>query len=82
MPDVTLLYFAQIGELLQRERETCTLPSPTSDSGILAAIAARHPAVAALLPSCRVAVDCEFRSGPLQLIGGEEVAVIPPVSGG
>jgi molybdopterin converting factor subunit 1 len=82
MPAVTLLYFAQIGELLQLERESSSLPSPTSDADILSAIAARHPLVAALMPGCRVAVDHEFRSGPLQLHGGEEVAIIPPVSGG
>lgn len=82
MPAVTLLYFARIGELLQLEREDCSLPSPTSDSDILTSIAARHPLVAALLPGCRVAVDCEFRSGSMQLHGGEEVAIIPPVSGG
>jgi MoaE-MoaD fusion protein len=82
MPDITLLYFAQIGELLQLERETCSLPSPTSDGDILASIAARHPLVAALLPGCRVAVDNEYRTGSVQLYGGEEVAVIPPVSGG
>jgi molybdopterin converting factor subunit 1 len=82
MPDVTLLYFAQIGEMLQLERENCSLPSPTSASDILSSISARHPQVAALLPGCRVAVDHEFRSGSLQLFGGEEVAVIPPVSGG
>jgi molybdopterin converting factor subunit 1 len=82
MPDVTLLYFAQIGELLRLERETCSLPSPTSASDILASLAARHPQVAALLPGCRVAVDSEYRSGALQLFGGEEVAVIPPVAGG
>jgi molybdopterin converting factor subunit 1 len=82
MPDVTLLYFAQIRELLQLEREDFSLPSPTSADDILSTVASRHPLVAALLPGCRVAVDLEFRSGPLQLHGGEEVAVIPPVSGG
>jgi molybdopterin converting factor small subunit len=82
MPDVTVLYFAHIGELLQLEREICPLPSPTSDRDILAAIAVRHPQVATLLPDCRVAVDGEYRSGAVQLYGGEEVAVIPPVSGG
>jgi len=34
------------------------------------------------VPGGRVAVDSEYRSGALQLFGGEEVAVIPPVAGG
>jgi molybdopterin converting factor subunit 1 len=82
VPQATVLYFAAIGELLQRERETCELPGSASADEILACLAARHPPAAALLGACRVAVDCEFIATRVQLRGGEEVAVIPPVSGG
>jgi MoaE-MoaD fusion protein len=82
VPQVAVLYFAAIGELLQRERETCELPGSATADEILACIAKRHQPAAALLGGCRVAVDCVFIAGRVKLLGGEEVAIIPPVSGG
>ena len=82
MPQVTILYFATVGERLRLENESCDLPERVTGSEILAVIATRHPSVAELLSGCRVAVDCEFVANQVLLRGGEEVAVIPPVSGG
>jgi molybdopterin converting factor subunit 1 len=82
VPQVSVLYFAAIGELLRLERESCALPGSVTAGEILAGIAELHPPAAALLGACRVAVDCEFITGRVHLLGGEEVAVIPPVSGG
>lgn len=82
MPTVTVLYFAQVGERLQREREQLELPEATSSGEILAALALRHPAAAELVAHSRLAVDCDFVDGAVRLHPGSEVAVIPPVSGG
>jgi molybdopterin converting factor subunit 1 len=82
MPQVTILYFATVGERLGLERESCELPAQVTASEILAAIATRHPPVADLLNACRVAVDCEFVASRMHLRGGEELAVLPPMSGG
>ena len=56
MPRATILYFASLGDLLQRERETCDLPETATSGDILACIATCHPDAASLLSTCRVAV--------------------------
>lgn len=79
---VTIHYFAAVRERLGRDTERLELPATTDDRAVLAIIAARHPALAPLLPPCRVAVDHIFVRGPVALHADAEVAVIPPVSGG
>ena len=49
---------------------------------LLDACCARHPAVAAVRASLQVAVDREFAPASTVLKGSEEVAVMPPLSGG
>jgi MoaE-MoaD fusion protein len=49
---------------------------------VLALLAERHPALRALLPHLRVAVDQEFAGPTAPVRGGAEVALIPPVAGG
>ena len=42
----------------------------------------QHPALRELLPPCRVAVEQEFVAAGHRVRAGDEIAVIPPVSGG
>lgn len=49
---------------------------------VRAALAARAPALAALLPRCALAVDGTYATDAQPVPDGAEVAVIPPVSGG
>ncbi len=82
MPTVTVLYFAQARDRLGREREMLTLPASVSGSDVLAAIRTRHPAQAALIDRCRVAIDHQFVDAPMAITDHSEIALIPPVSGG
>lgn len=82
MPTVTVLYFAQARDRLGAERETLDLPPTVGANEVLAAIRARHPAQAALIDRCRVAIDCQFITGPVVINERSEIALIPPVSGG
>ncbi len=82
MPLVTVLYFAQVGERIQLQREALELPATSTSAGILAAIAQRHPQAAELLARCRLAMDLDFVDGDVRVLPGAELAVIPPVSGG
>lgn len=82
MPDVTVLYFAQARDRLGSDHEQLTLSSLAGAADVLAAIRARHPAHAALIDRCRVAVDCQFIDGPVTIRERSEIALIPPVSGG
>jgi molybdopterin converting factor small subunit len=50
---------------------------------ILSLLGELYPSLLDLLPSCRLAVDCEYVSGETLVdLGADEIAVIPPVSGG
>jgi len=79
---VHVLYFAILRERVGREREELELPPGADVRAARAAIAARHPAIAALLPSVQTAVNRSLCEEGRQLADGDEVALIPPVAGG
>ncbi len=78
---VTVLFFAVAREVAGRDAET--LPaSPGTVGALRSDLATRHPALARVLPRCRLAVNQEFVDDAATVPEGAEVAVIPPVSGG
>jgi molybdopterin converting factor subunit 1 len=83
LPIVTVRFFAvardQLGGLEREERE---LPVETDEGAIKAAIASDHPVLARLLACSRLAHNHQFIRGSVRLAAGDELAVIPPVSGG
>jgi molybdopterin converting factor subunit 1 len=80
---VSVLYFAALRDLAGTGEERVSLPSlPTSVEALLRVLEGRHGALAGRLTSVRVAVDEEFADKSRELLGGEVVALIPPVSGG
>lgn len=79
---VKLLFFAGLRDRLQRSGETTALPAKIGSNDILTMVSKKYPAVAELLPSCRVAVNGEFIEGRVRLKSGDEVAILPPVAGG
>ena len=54
----------------------------TTAKSILQALGEQCPELQALLPSCRLAVDCEYVSPETCISPKSEIALIPPVSGG
>lgn len=79
---VNVLYFAVARERAGISREELELPGPADVAAVRAAVAARHPALGAVLDRCRVAVAGEFAADADPVADGAEVAVIPPVAGG
>ncbi len=79
---VRVLLFAGLRERLRSDNVTLVLPDDATVSTLLAALGAQHPALRALLPPCRVAVNHEFVAADHPIHEGDELAVIPPVSGG
>jgi molybdopterin synthase catalytic subunit len=78
---LTILYFAAAREAAGSARET--LPAgPATVADVRRALVERHPALARLLPRCRLAVNQEMAEDGDAVRDGAEVAVIPPVSGG
>lgn len=79
---VRVLLFAGLRERLHSDSATLELPADATVRDLLAALAAQHPALASLLAPCRVAVNHEFVAADHPVHEDDELAVIPPVSGG
>jgi molybdopterin converting factor subunit 1 len=78
---VTVLYFAVAREASGMESESLDA-WPATVGEFRGELAARHPALARVLPRCRLAVNQEFAQDGDPVPDCAEVAVIPPVSGG
>jgi molybdopterin converting factor subunit 1 len=79
---VTVLYFAQLRERRGAATDTLDLPTGGDVAMALATIAKRHPEVAPHLPRIQVAVNQVVVAATTLLSDGDELALIPPVSGG
>ena len=79
---VDVLYFAVLRERTQLDHETVELPAGALVRDARAAIAARHPSVAALLPGVQFAVNRVVAADTRALTDGDELALLPPVAGG
>ncbi len=84
MPDVTirLRYLARYAELLGVESEELAVSAPATVGDVVAALRAAHPAAAQLpaKPLCAVNFRQALWGDPV--VGGDEVALLPPVAGG
>ena len=58
------------------------LPHPPTVAELRLTLAENWPSLADLLPRCAVAVNHEYATDDQPLHPGDEVAIIPPVSGG
>jgi molybdopterin synthase catalytic subunit len=79
---VEVLYFAVLRERTRLDQETVELPDAASVADARAALAARHPSVAALLPQVQIAVNRAVAPDTQALAEGDELALLPPVAGG
>jgi molybdopterin converting factor subunit 1 len=81
----TVRYFALLRERAGAEAEVVEWEDPAPDIGKLRELlAARTPGIAPWLraPSLLVAVNREYAAADTPLKDGDEVAFLPPVSGG
>jgi molybdopterin synthase catalytic subunit len=74
--------FAIQRELAATREVTLELPAGASVADAWAALEARYPVLAPGRPSVRFAVNGEYAGPDTPLADGDEVAMIPPVSGG
>ncbi len=79
---VKVLYFARLREKAGMESERIELPSGATVRDVFAAAARAHPALDADREVVRAAVNREFEDWSATVADGDEVAFIPPVSGG
>ena len=79
---VTVRLFALYRERLERDRLTLSVPPPTTVAAALAVLTEAHPRIGLLVEHTMVAVNQEYVDRTHALQEGDEVALIPPVSGG
>lgn len=80
---VSVLYFGALREKAGASREQIELP-PGSDLGkLVEMLSANHPTIAAWKNSIAYSVNLDFEGDPSrELCEGDEIGVLPPVSGG
>jgi molybdopterin synthase catalytic subunit len=82
MIEIRIRYFAMLRELLGRSEETLTIPAGTAASAIYPMVTGGQPRLAAMQRSMMLMVNEEYVRGEHSLADGDELAFIPPVSGG
>lgn len=84
VPKITIqvLCFAQIKEQLGRSEFSFTLQKGSRGHDLLAHLLQQNPSLKGLLSVSRLAVNCDYASADRVLQEGDEVVIIPPVSGG
>ena len=79
---VRILYFALLRDRLGRAGDTIELPDGSTAHDLLEALAQKSPVIAGARRSLQLAVNQEMVPLSHPLLANDEVALIPPVSGG
>lgn len=79
---VRVLYFGALRELLSCAGETVELSPATTVAQLVENCMERTPRLRGYAASLAVAVNCEYANADRVLAEGDEVALLPPVSGG
>jgi len=79
---VTVLFFGVLKEMLASESQTLDLPLGATVDAVLQHYRALLPLQAKLWPALAIAVNQNYAAPGCQLNEGDEVALLPPVSGG
>ena len=78
---VTVRLFARVRELAKTELVGLDLANDTV-AGIRASLTTRFPQAAGLIACSALAVNGEYAADDQSVAAGDEIALIPPVSGG
>jgi len=79
---IGVLFFGMLKEVAGRSGETVVLPEGAMVREVLLYYAREMPRLEAMLPSLAVAVNQEYSGADRVLQEGDEVGLLPPVSGG
>lgn len=82
MPRVKVLFFAALREEAGASEASLELPDGSTTADIVAATQAQYPQLERLLPRCALAQNGNYVVEPSPLKDGDDVALIPPLSGG
>jgi len=79
---ISVLAFAQLKSVFEADALSVCLEQGATVGDLLRQLEQRYPALAPWLKTIRVAVNREYAGLETPLHEGDEVALIPPVSGG
>lgn len=79
---VQVLFFASLRERVKRSEASWPLADGATVATLWSAVVAQFPAIEAMTGAVRFAVNREYVDRDHVLADGDEIAVIPPVSGG
>jgi len=77
-----VLFFAQLKDVTGCDSVEIAPASPLDAEQLWAALLKEFPKLAAHRPSVRLAKNCEYAAPDVVFAANDEVALIPPVSGG
>jgi molybdopterin converting factor subunit 1 len=80
--NVQVRFFASVREKLRCSETTWSLPPGARVGDLLTQLCERYPAITEMIASVSVAVNREYVPRDQVLAENDEVALIPPVSGG
>jgi molybdopterin synthase catalytic subunit len=79
---LNVLYFAVLRERAGRDQESIEIGDGATAETLLEALVSRHPGFAGIANRLQIAVNRQIVPAAHRLRDGDEVALIPPVSGG
>src|SRR5271168_4338428 len=79
---VRVLFFGMLKDLAGRGSESLSLPEDATLNDVLGHFAKQMPGLEALLPSIAMSINQEYAGPESKLSAGDEIALLPPVSGG
>ena len=79
---VTVLFFAHYQDIVGSREQTRILPDGATVRTLAESLAGDHPRLDGLLSYARVAVNADYAGAGTALHDGDEVALMPPMSGG
>ena len=79
---LTVRLFARLREVAGTGELTRVLPSDATVAGVWEQLVRDYPAMAAYQPSLSCAVNAEYARFKTPVADGDEIAFLPPVSGG
>lgn len=79
---VRVRYFARLRDIAGCAEELVELTDGETAEALYERLVARHPSLRRLRPHLRVAINLEFEDWTTVICDGDELAFIPPVSGG
>lgn len=79
---VRVLFFGMLRDLAGRSSESLSLPEPATLGDVLRHYEERIPRLRAMVPSIAMSINQEYAHRESELKAGDEIALLPPVSGG